>query len=166
MPLLLSLYVIPLRYYWAFRFSGLPLPFAVDDYTFPFLTAWVCNIQTTVIPSSATGYLYHTNFDVLLSGLLLTNFSEGVFSVAISRTMNRRHWEQCSLKAKETENDPDCRKQLAVWLWLISCTDWTDSSFFKPELREGASGSVVYQYSGVCKEVAADSLTSHLWVFT
>lgn len=109
-PLLLS-YVIPLRYCWAFHFSGFPLPFAVDDYTFPFLTAWVCNIQTVcfsaVTPSSATGYLYHTNFDVLLSGLVSESRSltfQKVFSVwPLAKQWrgdieNNAHWRQRKLR--------------------------------------------------------------------
>lgn len=55
-------------------------------------------------------YLYHANFDVLLSHPQpekMTNFSNSIFKVAIRETMNKR--EQCLFTAKEAKKEPDCR---------------------------------------------------------
>lgn len=131
--------------------------FTVADYTFPFLTVWPHYIHTlsfSVVTSSSATKIF-ISYKLWCAALptsiwiQITNFSKSVFSVAISQRMNRRHWEQCALKAKEAENDPDCRNN-----WQCDSDSspaqigWTDISFFKLEL--GVEGPLIQWDYSIC----------------
>lgn len=108
---------------------------------------------SAVTPSSATRiFISYKHWCAALPTSIwiqITNFSKSVFSVAISQGMNRRHWEQCALKAKEAENGPDCRNN-----WQCDSDSspaqigWTDISFFK--LKLSVEGPVIQWDYSIC----------------
>lgn len=82
--------------------------------------SWLCELtlythcvsELSPLPPQC-GYLYRTDFDLAALStsvrMHITHFSKGVFSVAGSQAMNKRCWEQWSLRAEEAENGCDCR---------------------------------------------------------